>query len=59
MTAMSALKSELKRVQQAMEKYVDDNGTVYPCHRYRYQALTKEATHIKGCIEWFTKLKQS
>lgn len=59
LTAIQTLKLELLRVQMAMSELVNDSGIVYAGNKYRYQLLVKEASQIKGSIEWFVKLKQA
>ena len=59
MTAMQALKSELRRVLRKQADCINEYNIVKPYRRYEYQELITQARGIKNNIEWFEKLKRS
>lgn len=56
MTALEALKQELIRIQQGMDSCITEHGVIKNECRHRYQLLVREATHIKGSIDWMKAL---
>ena len=51
MTAISALQVELRKVQKAQARLVDDDGIVRPYVRYQYQQYVVKAAEIKKGIQ--------
>ena len=51
MTALQAHKSELRKVQQAQSRLVDENGIVMSYARYEYQSLAQRAAEIRCGME--------
>ncbi|KKL63734.1 hypothetical protein LCGC14_2172080 [marine sediment metagenome] len=57
MTALQALKSELRRVQVAQVKCVDKYNIVIPFRRYEYNLLIREGSEIRNNIEFMENLQ--
>ena len=58
MNAIGALNLELKKVQKAQAKLVDDNGVVKPYSQYYYQQLARQCAEIKKGIILLEEIKQ-
>jgi len=56
MNAITAIKKELDRVQQAQAECVTEAGHVKSGCRYRYQMLVEKAKELKGSLDWMKEL---
>ncbi len=59
MTAMQALKSELRKLQQAYDALQDEYGVIPVYYNGRACIIAEQINNLNGSIEWFTKLKQT
>lgn len=58
MDALTTLKEELKKIQQAQAECTTESGFVRPEHRYRYQILTQKAASFRESIDWMERTFQ-
>ena len=58
MTAISALYVELRKVQKAQARLVDDDGIVRLYVRYEYQQLSRRAAEIRRGMELLQEIAE-
>lgn len=56
MTAIQAMQIELRRIQQAQNECITEEGFVRTECRYKYQMLTNKARSLSESIEWLTSM---
>lgn len=56
MTAIEAMKKEVKKLQRAQLECVTEEGLVIPCHKYRYKILVEKTQSFYDAIKFMEDL---